>query len=122
MNPDLQKLLEEKAAATGKSFRDVLLEMLGEGEIAEGPGVLVTTDGETVTATDDDEEEEVVETDPSMEFRPVVVEGDGVRDPDPVFTKGCPACERGAPRKGALHSCGRSNEGHDPTPRFVVQT
>jgi hypothetical protein len=55
-----------------------------------------------------DEPEPVVEGDPMAIVAPVVTSTPGQRDFDPVAT-GCPACERGAPRKGALHNCGKPN-------------
>jgi hypothetical protein len=55
-----------------------------------------------------DEPEPVVEGDPMAIVAPVVTVTPGQRDFDPVAT-GCPACERGAPRKGALHNCGKPN-------------
>jgi hypothetical protein len=55
-----------------------------------------------------DEPEPVVEGDPMAIVTPVVTSTPGQRDFDPVAT-GCPACERGAPRKGALHNCGKPN-------------
>lgn len=40
--------------------------------------------------------------------KPIVTTVPGQRDRDTVAT-GCPACERGAPRRGALHNCGQPN-------------
>jgi hypothetical protein len=59
-------------------------------------------------------EEDPFEGDPLAQFPGVIVptSGEG-RDFDTVFTAGCPACERGSPRRGALHNCGRSNAGFD---------
>jgi hypothetical protein len=50
---------------------------------------------------------------PVIELQPppvLTIEGDGERDQDPV-QRGCPACERGSVRRGALHQgCGREHE------------
>jgi hypothetical protein len=78
--------------------------------------VVATSEDRSIILTDmgdDDPIERPYEGDPLAQFSGVIVpmSGEG-RDFDPVAT-GCPACQRGAPRRGALHDCGRSNAGFD---------
>ena len=60
-------------------------------------------------------DEDLPDERPVIELQPppvLKIEGAGERDQDPV-ARGCPACERGSPRRGAWHTkeCGRPNPG-----------
>lgn len=65
-------------------------------------------------------EQSVMDEDDDEDFKiefmppPVLVNENGERPRDSMVPAGvCPACERGAPRRGAEHNCGK------PTPGFM---
>jgi hypothetical protein len=117
VNPVLQALLDARIAETGEDPRTALLSLIAGETIATGDGVTVTAEADGVTATDD-ADEEVPPPEPSQAFPGFIRSTTpGQRDTDTYVGNVCPACARGGPRAGALHDCGRSNDGIDPTPR-----